>query len=43
MKFWDSSAIVPLPVQEETSEQMRRLVIEDEDRLVWWGTSVECT
>lgn len=43
MKFWDSSAIVPLLVQEETSEQMRRVVIEDEDMLVWWGTPVECT
>ncbi len=43
MRFWDSSAIVPLLVQEETSEQMRRLVLEDEDMLVWWGTPVECT
>ncbi len=43
MRFWDSSAIIPLLVQEETSEQMRRLVLEDEDMLVWWGTPVECT
>ena len=43
MKFWDSSAIVPLLVREAASDLMRRMVSEDQDMLVWWGTPVECT
>ncbi len=43
MKFWDSSAIIPLLVREAASDWVRRMVSEDEDMLVWWGTPVECT
>ena len=39
MKFWDSSAIVPLVVAEETSTVCTRLL--DEAPLVWALTSVE--
>ena len=43
MKFWDSSAIIPLLVREAASDRVRRIVSEDADMLVWWGTPVECT
>jgi hypothetical protein len=42
LKFWDSSAIVPLLVGEATTESMRALATEDPLMLVWWATPVEC-
>lgn len=42
MKFWDSSAIVPLCLKEKESDLIRRLIKADEDILVWWATRVEC-
>lgn len=42
MRFWDSSAIVPLIVREPRSTEMRALLDEDERMLVWWATGVEC-
>jgi predicted nucleic acid-binding protein len=41
MKFWDSSAIVPLLVQEVNSPSMQELVCQDPDLIVWYGTRVE--
>lgn len=42
MKFWDSSAIIPLCLEEQFSETVRLLAQEDGDLAAWWGTSVEC-
>jgi len=42
MKFWDSSALVPLLVTETTSKAALRELERDEDVLAWWGTEVEC-
>ncbi len=42
MRFWDSSALVPLLVQEESSGDMLALYEDDPEILVWWSTSVEC-
>ncbi len=42
MKFWDSSAIIPLCLKEQMSETVKRLIKSDEDIVVWWGTRVEC-
>lgn len=42
MRFWDSSAIVPLLVEGPRSEAVRRLYLADPDVVVWWGTPVEC-
>lgn len=42
MKFWDSSAIIPLCVEEQRSEAMRAIAKEDSNLAAWWGTSVEC-
>jgi len=42
LKFWDSSAVIPLVVSETTTEQVGRLLSEDRQMHVWWGTEVEC-
>ena len=42
MNFWDTSAIVPLCVQEPTSAVVKDVLIRDEDMVVWWGTRTEC-
>ncbi|MGB6537150.1 MAG: type II toxin-antitoxin system VapC family toxin [Xanthobacteraceae bacterium] len=42
MKFWDTSAVVPLLVHEETSQRLRALLARDSDMFVWWGSEVEC-
>jgi uncharacterized protein len=42
MRFWDSSALVPLLVAEEATTAATALVLQDSDIVVWWGTPVEC-
>lgn len=42
MRFWDSSAIVPLMFEEETSAVVDRALEEDPLLFVWWATPVEC-
>ena len=42
MRFWDSSALVPLLVIESESRAMRRLLDFDGAVAAWWGTPVEC-
>jgi len=42
MRFWDSSAIVSLCMEEPESEKLRALAEKDEDLFVWWATRVEC-
>ena len=42
MRFWDANAIVPLTVNESRSGDMRRLLVEDEGQITWWGTRTEC-
>ena len=42
MRYWDSSAIVPLVVEEPASDAMRAQLREDGDLVVWWATPVEC-
>ncbi len=42
MKFWDTSAIVPLCVTEPATPQVRRLVDADPSLVVWWTTRTEC-
>lgn len=42
MRFWDSSAIVPLVVAEASSKWFVGLRDLDPEMLVWWATPVEC-
>jgi hypothetical protein len=41
MRFWDTSALLPLFVDERTGERLIALLEEDAQVLTWWGTSVE--
>lgn len=43
MKFWDSSAVVPLLVPEVMSGSMQRLYESDPVMVAWWATEIECT
>ena len=42
MRYWDSSALIPLLVTEEASGAMEALRRDDPAIVTWWGTSVEC-
>ena len=42
MRFWDSSAIIPLCLKERASEAVKGLMKDDEDIVVWWTTYIEC-
>lgn len=42
MRFWDTSCIIPLIVQEPTSSLLASAFTEDHDIVVWWGAEVEC-
>ena len=42
MKFWDSSALVPLLLQQPQTKRVRHLLEEDDELVVWWGSAVEC-
>ena len=42
MRFWDSSAIIPLCLAEPASKKVRNLAEKDEDLVVWWATQLEC-
>lgn len=41
MRFWDSSAVVPLLVQQEASARCERWLKEDRDAVLWTLTPVE--
>lgn len=42
MKFWDTSAIVPLFVAEPSTKRIQEVLAKDSTMSVWWGTEVEC-
>jgi uncharacterized protein len=42
MKFWDSSALIPLCLTESLSASVTLILRADEDMVVWWATRVEC-
>lgn len=42
MRFWDSSALVPLCLSQPISNRVRKLHDEDPELVVWWGSPVEC-
>ncbi len=41
MKYWDSSALLPLIVLEQTSGVVQGLLTADRDVLTWWASRVE--
>ena len=42
MKFWDSSALVPLFAAEPRTRAVQSLYTRDPEVVVWWGTLGEC-
>lgn len=42
MKFWDTSAVVPLLVDEDCTDDVFDAAREDPELAVWWATRVEC-
>ncbi len=42
MIFWDSSALLPLFIEEERSSEMHAILKSDVSIVVWWGSTVEC-
>ena len=43
MRFWDTSALLPLFSEEAFSGVTEELLREDDEIVVWWGTWVECS
>lgn len=41
MRFWDTSAIVPLLIREPGTDALLELAGEPKPVFIWWGTSVE--
>ena len=42
MRFWDSSAVLPLLVEEEASAGRKAQFAEDPRMIVWWACRIEC-
>lgn len=42
MRFWDSSAVVPLILDQPLSTRARELLRDGAGMAVWWGTPLEC-
>lgn len=42
MRFWDSSALVPLLLVQPQTDRVRQLLEADAELVVWWGSAVEC-
>lgn len=42
MRYWDSSALVPLCVEEAASRAMIALYRSDPAVVTWWGSEIEC-
>ena len=42
MRFWDSSALVPLLLEQPRTARARALLAEDKELVVWWGSPIEC-
>lgn len=42
MRYWDSSALVPLLVRESDTAKRQAQLREDAEIVTWWGTRIEC-
>jgi len=42
VKFWDSSAVIALCVDEPTSADIRSVLRGDPSLVAWWSTRTEC-
>jgi predicted nucleic acid-binding protein len=42
LRFWDSSAILPLTIAEATTDALQAIAGQDPVMCVWWATEIEC-
>ncbi len=42
MKFWDTSALIPLFVEEPHSKYIQPIFEDDRSIVAWWATPIEC-
>lgn len=42
MRFWDTSALVPLCVDEPESVDVKGPLEDDPSMVVWWGSIIKC-
>ena len=42
MIFWDTSALIPLIIDEPGSARAREQLERDDEIVVWWATEIEC-
>jgi len=42
VRFWDSSALIPIVVREGRSPLVETLATDDPDMMVWWASPAEC-
>jgi hypothetical protein len=42
VRFWDTSAVVPLLLEQGATAKVEELLSEDPEIVAWWGTAVEC-
>jgi len=42
VKYWDSSALVPLCVEESSTPRMHEIYRTDPTVVTWWGSEIEC-
>ncbi len=42
MRFWDTSAIIPLCIEEQETRAIQDIAKKDGMFVVWWGSIVEC-
>lgn len=42
MRYWDTSALVPLLIEEASSAALRSEYRADPEVMAWWATEVEC-
>ncbi len=42
MRFWDTSAVLPLIVEEPWTRNARTFLEADAEIMLWWGTPIEC-
>jgi predicted nucleic acid-binding protein len=42
VRFWETSALVPLLLDQEATAEVRELLSRDPEMVAWWGTVLEC-
>jgi hypothetical protein len=42
VRYWDTSAVVPLLLEEARTGEVREMLGQDPEIVTWWGTRTEC-